>query len=173
MNSELLHLPEPRLLFNFDQATEDPRDGLTLFGPLDRGKPFGIRYGIVGTRDGVRRFRAWVTKCQHPITAPTIDPARPTFPGFEAAFGIPWNPTPSHEVVVDETEVHRRIHFDDRHVRVFQAVDLYASAILSNISGEDSPVDLWFVVLPDEVQHLPASIHSWCRRTHCCDTHAE
>lgn len=162
MNSSLMHLPEPRLLFNFEQGTEDPRDGLTLFGPLDKGKPYGIRYGVVGTKDGVRRFRSWVAKCERPIRAPSPDrnrpdlhdPARPDFPGFEAAFGIPWKPTPAQEVVIDEVEIHRRIRFDDRHVRVFQAVDLYASAILANIAGEDTPVDIWFVVLPDDVYRL-------------------
>jgi len=156
MKNELIYLPEPRLLFNYEQSTEDPRDGLTLWGPLDKGRPFGIRYGIVGTKDGVRRIKNWVSKCQRPIGPSKPDPARPTFPGFEAAFGIPWKPEPAQEVVIDEIELHRRIRFDDRHMRVFEAVDLYASAILQNVNQEDTSVDLWFVVVPDDV-------HRYCR----------
>ena len=83
-----------------------------------------------------------------------IDPARPDFPGFEAAFGIPWKPQPAQEVVIDAAELNRRIHFDDSQVRVFEAVDFYATAILNNTSGEETPADLWFVVLPDDVYQL-------------------
>src|SRR5689334_21998016 len=60
-------IPEPRLLFNYEQSTEDPRDGLTLFGPLEKGKPYGIRFAVVGTPDGIRRFREWLSKAQMPI----------------------------------------------------------------------------------------------------------
>jgi hypothetical protein len=52
---------EPRLRFGLNQALEDPRDGLTLFGPLDEGKVFGIRPAVIGTADGIRRFWNWVT----------------------------------------------------------------------------------------------------------------
>jgi hypothetical protein len=92
---ELLHLPEPSLLFGYEQAVEDPRDGLTLFGPLDGGKPYGIRAGAIGTPEGLRRFENWVQKIQGLVTEPEASVARPPFPGFEAAFGIPWSPTPT------------------------------------------------------------------------------
>ena len=29
---------EPKLKFAYNQEVEDPRDGLTLFGPFDKGK---------------------------------------------------------------------------------------------------------------------------------------
>jgi hypothetical protein len=146
-----LHLiQEPQLLFNYEQATEDPRDGLTLFGPLEHGKPYGIRFGIVGTPDGIRRFREWVSKAQLPI-GDMADIARPGYPGFEPAFGIPWNPTCEFELAIDATELHRRINFADAHHRVYKAVDLYEEAILKVVVSEESPVDIWFVVVPDEV----------------------
>jgi hypothetical protein len=151
MASNLLVLDEPRLLFNHEQATEDPRDGLTLFGPLDRVKPYGIRYGVVGTPDGVKYLHEWVSRCQRPVAPPEPDPARPIFPGFQAAFGIPWSPNPVYKATVDSTELHRRIRYDDRHMRVYSAVDLYAEAILSTTLSEDAPVDLWFFIEPDDV----------------------
>jgi hypothetical protein len=55
MQSRLLKLPEPLLLFRHGQAMEDPRDGLTLFGPLDFAAPLGVRAGLVGTDPLPRR----------------------------------------------------------------------------------------------------------------------
>jgi hypothetical protein len=150
LKPRLLVINEPRLMFNYEQATEDPRDGLTLFGPLERGKPYGIRFAVVGTPDGIRRFRRWVVNAQLPIGNPA-DTARPTYPGFEAAFGIPWKPSPQFEIAIDETVLHRRINFADAHHRVYMAVDLYEDAILKTFASENSGVDLWFVVVPDEV----------------------
>lgn len=147
---KLLILEEPRLLFNYEQATEDPRDGLMLFGPLETGKPYGIRFAVVGTADGIRRFRAWVAKVQLPIgDAEAV--ARPSFPGFHAAFGIPWKPKPEFEIGIDATELRRRINYADKHHRVYTAVDLYEQAILNVVSTEESPVDVWFVIIPDEL----------------------
>jgi hypothetical protein len=34
----------------------NPRDGLTLFGPLRKGKPYGIRAGVIGTSTGISPF---------------------------------------------------------------------------------------------------------------------
>lgn len=143
-------IDEPRLLFNFEQATEDPRDGLTLFGPLERGKPYGVRCAVVGTVDGIGLFRGWLQRLQLPIGDPA-DRGRPPFPGFEAAFGIPWRQEPQFELAIDERELRRRINFEDKHHRVFSAVDLYEEAILKTVSAEESPVDVWFIVVPDEV----------------------
>lgn len=143
-------ISEPRLLFNYEQATEDPRDGLTLFGPLEKGKPYGIRFAFVGTPVGIRRFRDWLTRLQAPIGDPS-DMGRPSFPGFEAAFGIPWKPKAEFEIPIDDAELRKRINYADRHHRVFKAVDLYEEAILKTASTEESPVDLWFVIVPDDV----------------------
>jgi hypothetical protein len=46
---DLIHIPEPRLLFRHNQATEDPRDGLfmpTLFLDIDES---GFRDLLVAT----------------------------------------------------------------------------------------------------------------------------
>jgi hypothetical protein len=54
--NQLIHLPEPLLLFRHAQGMEDPRDGLTLFGPLDLASPLGVRAGVVGTATGIAIF---------------------------------------------------------------------------------------------------------------------
>jgi hypothetical protein len=60
--NELIHLPEPKLIFGHGQVMEDPRDGLALFGPFDRKAPqYGITVGVVGTAEGIDRFKRWLT----------------------------------------------------------------------------------------------------------------
>lgn len=88
MTRQLLHLPEPRLLFRYGQALEDPRDGLTLFGPLDEISPFGIRAAVVGTPSGIEKYKVWVQWIQGMVKLSVPNPARPPFPGFESAFRI-------------------------------------------------------------------------------------
>ncbi len=145
---KLTLIDEPQLVFNYEQATEDPRDGLTLFGPLERGKPYGVRFGIVGTADGIQRFKSWIAGIQLPIGDPT-EVARPSFPGFEAAFGIPWKPTPQFEIALSRAELYKRINYTDKHHRVYKTVEMYEQAILDTVITEDSPVDVWFVIIPD------------------------
>jgi hypothetical protein len=57
----LLYFREPELTFGFGQACADPRDGLTLFGPLELGT-YGIRVGVIGTSIGISLFRSWLAR---------------------------------------------------------------------------------------------------------------
>jgi len=131
---------------------EDPRDGLTLFGPLDEGKPYGIRAGVIGTSDGIKRYKNWVLKIQGPIASSKGRTARPPFPGIEAAFRVPWGPDPSIVIEILEVELKGALYLDDKYQRVFKTVDVYARRIIEAIRQEDTKVDLWFVVIPDEVK---------------------
>ena len=148
----LLKLDEPLLLFKHGQAMEDPRDGLTLFGPLDEGKPYGIRAGVVGTASGISKFRSWVDWAQRPVRLQNPVLARPQFPGFEAAFRIPWNSTPSLTIEISEDELKAKCGLDDRHQRVYQTVELFSQAIVNALRNEESRPDVWFVVIPDYVR---------------------
>jgi hypothetical protein len=148
---ELIRIPEPALLFGFGQPMEDPRDGLTLFGPLDRGKPYGIRAGVIGTADGIQRFKRWVNTLQRPISNVPPRLARPPFPGFEAVFGIPWNSEPAIEIAVPEDEINAAVYLDDSHQRVYGTVEIFTSRIIRAITEEEAAVDIWFVVEPDIV----------------------
>lgn len=157
MKAELVYLDEPQLLFGHEQGLEDPRDGLTLFGPLDRGRPYGIRAGAIGTKDGIERLERWVVEIQGPVFALTNegrhahDDARPPFPGFEAVFGIPWSPAPHIHLEVLEDELHRAIYLDDPHQRVYGAVNVYADRMIEAKRKLEEDVDIWFVVVPDDV----------------------
>lgn len=152
---ELLKLPEPSLLFRHHQAIEDPRDGLGLFGPLDEGKPFGIRWGAIGTTDGIQRLKNWVKMINSPIYD-IVDPsqpidARPPFLGFETIFRIPWPLKPAIELSIPADEIAGSVYLEEPHQRVYKTVDLFSSRIIKAINQEDVQVDIWFVVIPEEI----------------------
>ena len=145
---QLIRLPEPKLLFGHNQAVEDPRDGLTLFGPLDEGKTFGVRPAVIGTKAGVERFWRWVESIQRPVN--DDKPSRPPYPGFEAAFGVPFGAKAVFERIVDEQELIDACNIIDVHQRVHRVVHLYADPI-RRTADEDERADVWFVVIPDIV----------------------
>lgn len=151
MTNGLIWLREPALLFRYGQAVEDPRDGLTLFGPLDEGKTYGIRFGVVGTTPSIDRFIRWVERINQPILNDPATNPRPSFPGFEAVFHIPWRPAPIIRKVIREQDLDVAVLQSDRHRRVFATVDVFADPILNAIREEESQVDLWFVVIPEKV----------------------
>jgi len=171
MTRKLIKLDEPRLLFQHGQAMEDPRDGLTLFGPLDEGKPYGIRAGVVGTTGGMAKFKTWVDWLQSPVRLQNPVLARPFFPGFKTAFRVPWNSAPALSIEIDEHELKAKCSLDDRHQRVFQTVELFSKAIIDARRDEESKPDVWFVVIPDFVRRYcrpegvvaPADRHEWQR----------
>ncbi len=144
----LERLAEPRLQFGLNQALEDPRDGLTLFGPLDEGKTFGVRPAVIGTAAGIQRFWSWVARIQRPIDDGRF--SRPPFPGFQAAFGVPFGQKALFEVVLDNEELIDACRIEDRHQRVHRVVRLYADEIRV-ATKDEAQADVWFVVVPDEV----------------------
>ncbi|HUV30415.1 MAG TPA: hypothetical protein VMY05_04895 [Acidobacteriota bacterium] len=148
----LLYIQEPLIQFGYEQKLEDPRDGLTLFGPLDQGRPYGIRIGVVGTADGVRRFKVWARRMQSPISSMPSTVAHPLFPGFEAAFLIPWASEPALELEVCTETLNRQLRLDDKYQRVFETVDLFVKPIATALREEETTVDVWCVMIPDEVK---------------------
>ena len=130
---------------------EDPRDGLSLFGPLDEGNPYGIRTGIIGTSAGVRRFKNWLRNIHQPIIHEDKLYSRPFFPGFKAAFHCEWEENNVQEIIVNETELLRYLYHGDQHYRVYYVVDQYANPIIQYKKDEHPTVDIWFVIIPDEV----------------------
>ena len=148
---DLKYLDEPDLEFGHAQSLPDPRDGLTLFGPLDEGRPYGIRAGVVGTPDGVKRYCRWVTELAGPIQSGEGGLVHPDFPGFETVFGIPWSPAPTVVREVPAQDLSQALRINDGNVRVFRTVNLYAERIDDVTRDEDVGVDIWFVVIPDEV----------------------
>lgn len=152
--SELIQLKEPRLLFRYGQKLEDPRDGLTLFGPIDDTQtPYGILSGVVGTPDGIRKFKNFVKQLQSPrFNEKSIE--RPFFPGFQAAFGIEWNEKRITEIPLELSEIHKRIYNKETHKRVYETVNYFSEKILKERNEENANMNVWFIIVPDEVYSL-------------------
>lgn len=150
---DLLHFAEPLLQFGFNQSNDDPKEGLFLFGPLtDQRKPHSMRIGVVGTPDGIFAHREWSARIRRYIPALRADSANHSaFPGFEAAFRTAWPEKPVIEIPVAANDVARSIRLSDRHLAIHETVSLFADPILRKLREEEIAVDLWFVVIPDDV----------------------
>lgn len=147
---------EPLLQFGYEQCLHDPKDGLFLFGPLvDERKPAQIRVGVVGTAEGISLYKGWV-KGVTGYLPPLKDesPHHLAFPGFEAVFRTSWPATPVVEVPVSAADISRLLRLSDRHLAVYETVSLFADPIRRKLREDDASVDVWFVVVPEEVYQL-------------------
>lgn len=148
---KLIRMREPQLLFGYDQALEDPRDGLTLFGPYDPSSSLGLRAGVVGTRDGINRFKAWVANIQGPLFDARVERGRPFFPGYREVFGVPWLEQPTLELEIAGAAIDKTARIEERHRRTFELVSLYTSPIVEALRERDEAVDVWFVIVTEDV----------------------
>jgi hypothetical protein len=151
---KLIKLDEPRILFAHDQKMEDPRDGLTLFGPLENNKPYGIRNGVVATKEGLRKFVEYLRKIQSPVYN-NNSVTRPMFPGFEAVFRMAWSPDKIIHVEITDAELGQTLYYEDSHTRSFETVSLIANKLIA-AKDNDAAADVWFVVVPD-------TVYQYCR----------
>lgn len=154
---QVKHITEPMLEFGFEQRGDYPRDGLYLFGPVDRLPE--VRYGVIGTKAGIKNFHFWAKKVAGFIGAPEptaqskkIQAHHVPFPGFEQAFSAKWSITPSETISgIDLTEIERALKIKNRHEAVKEAVEIYINPLIEAQSALDKPPDFWFVVIPDIV----------------------
>lgn len=113
----LVRIPEPTLEFRYGQQLVYPRDGLFLFGPVDGGRP-PVNFGVIGTKDGVKRFRRWMASVRSYISPPEgqeTDPQHVPFPGFSAAFASGWPEEPRHVIdTIDEAALSNSLHISNR-----------------------------------------------------------
>jgi hypothetical protein len=151
-----IYVPEPRLTFGHGQSDEYTRRGLYLYGPLDSDEPPAhIRYGFVGTPEGLALLRGWSEMMQRFIPAhyregsPSRHPV--PFPGFQAAYRSPWPLDPVATCLLDRTKVLNAIVTGQRHEAVKKTVDLFVNAILTHVTRDERRPPFWFVVVPDEV----------------------
>lgn len=148
----LIHIPEPKLTFGHDQKIEDPRDGLTLFGPYTQRQHYGaVNIGIIGP-DTQRGFvKQYLSALHRPIFPIKHDVARPYYPGLEAAFNIFINFESIQEIDVSIEEINKFLKYTDGHQRVFNLTNLYADKLARYVKEEHYRVDVWFVAIPDSI----------------------
>lgn len=133
MSSEITILSEPELEFGYGQCVNDPRDGLSLFGPFDSdqpGHPGFLSFGIVGTQEGINLFLDWSAGMVRPWTEAPNNRHRlwPPYPGFEAAFASDWRCRPIWRKALDKNVLYDVARRQDSHERVYSTVNHYLSA---------------------------------------------
>jgi hypothetical protein len=127
-----------------------------LFGPLEDSRaPAEIRVGVVGRKPGLERYRRWVTAMRYYISAERADaPHHTAYPGFETIFGCSWPKNPICELEILEIAIWEYLYLSDRHEAIYKTVGLYEEAIRRYLREEEAHVDLWFVVIPEEIYRL-------------------
>jgi hypothetical protein len=122
------------LEFAHGQMVEYPRDGLYLFGPCDsQTRPTVTRYGVIGTREGVERFRRFSAKMRGYIPVPVpgprsrkIEPQHVPFPGFQEVFNSEWPEKPAAVIQdIQLKEIEDTIRIQNRHEAIHGCVDLF------------------------------------------------
>ncbi|GLS29416.1 hypothetical protein SAMN04488498_11211 [Mesorhizobium albiziae] len=150
-------LDEPLLRVGHDQALEAPKDGLFLFGPVERTPGLALaRVGVIGTSTGLglagnwmQRLAGWIPGKMDRRNEPVI--WAPAWPGFEACFGVGLPERSLANVAVDGAAVEAAIKRSNRADAVRTAVKIFADAIRAHLRTEEQRPDLWLVVIPDVV----------------------
>lgn len=153
IKQSLIHIDEPMLMFGHGQTMENPKDGLLMFGPLtDTKGPNELRVGVIGRKKGLERYSRWVQQINGYIPAERADTAHhAAYPGFEAIFGCKWPISPICNLAIPEESIWDNLYLTDRHDAIFKTVGLFVTEIERYLREEDAHVDLWFVVIPEEV----------------------
>lgn len=151
--NELIYIDEPNILFAHEQKCTDARDGLSLFGPLNQ--IYGIKTGVVATKDGLIKFKNYLKQIQEPIYNYN-NATRPMFPGFEAAFNCKWESEDISFKQVTDEEIGKYLFNESTHKRTYDLVTLFLDKIVSASKNDEERVDVWFIIVPDE-------IYQYCR----------
>ena len=160
---KLKYFAEPLLEFGYKQRLVYPRDGLYLYGPVgDVNQLRAVRYGVIGTPDGVRRFKEWSSGLRGFIDSPApgprsraVEPQHVPFPGFEEAFRAEWPPDARSTLNdIDPVELDRVLRIENRHEAIRSAVDLFVTRIIAENNRTENPPSVWFVVIPEVVYDL-------------------
>jgi hypothetical protein len=146
---------EPPLEFAGGQRLDHPRDGITLFGPVDsRGieRPRHITYGLFGTSKGIKSFREFSKAMNQFVRTDEDfdDVLWPHFPGFEEAFHAMWAAAPAWEQAIDDAKLFAAASHEDPYDRVFRVVNLFLEPIKA-AKRRDDPFQIFICVVPDFV----------------------
>lgn len=153
--SKFYHIKEPLIHFGYNQPTEDPRDGLTLFGPFTRTNVSSARVGVIGTDLGINIFCEWFAKVEKPVRS-FDNTARPFFPGISATYELDLNYKGIKKIYVSEENIYEFLNYKDNHQRIHNLANLYVDKLNKYLKEEEYSIDIWFLIIPDE-------IYKYCR----------
>jgi hypothetical protein len=143
-------LDEPLLSFGEGQVAEDPRDGLSLFGPNERQKQLSPNV-VIGTARGIALWRGWAQALNSPAACINVARQRPwpPYPGYHVAFGAEW-PSPLKSYELDESELLQSARKADRRERSYAVTNMFL-APLQRIEKLDAKPSIAICIVPDEV----------------------
>ncbi len=156
------YLGEPVVRFAGGQCTEDPHDGLALFGAYD-ARPGLAPHVVIGTQNGLRLWTGWSDAMNAPAACVDVGRHRPwpPFPGFDVCFGGPW-PDPAREYVLDSSALSHDAQLADRHDRTYAVVNQYLQHAQAIAQLDETPAVV-ICIVPDDVyrycrpqQNVPA-----------------
>jgi hypothetical protein len=149
MNNNLIYFDEPKLVFGYGQSSEDPRDGLLLFGPYEKSVSNSVQVGVIGTQKGIENYAEFVEKLDKPIISNNVQ--RPSYPGFSAVFGVKWPSRPTIERVIDDLLLNEALATTNLKERTYKVANLFLDAIKKVKKEEETNINIWFVVIPKSV----------------------
>jgi hypothetical protein len=151
MGDRFYFLDEPLLTFGGNQVTDDPRDGLALFGPADQGGALPNHVAI-GTQEGLELWEKWIGFMNGPAACVDINRQRPwpPYPGYDVAFGADW-PMPVKRYSVDPGELDEAARKVDRYERAYTVANLYLAPVENQVPLLDAKPALAVCIVPDEV----------------------
>ncbi len=152
MRNDVYIVGEPKLEFGYGESLEDPRLGLTMFGPYEK-KAGEIRIGAIGTKNDLVLFKEFLKYLENPAQfANQSDIARPPFLGFENTYNV--NIIKSvNEIFLEEQEIQAILYNENIYDRTYHLSDYYLNKILDFKSNtEEIQVDVWFVLVSQEIK---------------------
>lgn len=155
------YIAEPKLGFAYDQSTDHPKDGLTLYGPPSGTPRPNITIGVIGTSRGIGFFKRWAEALRAPVPVPPPSKYEKKtrlhltdFPGLEEGFGLRTDPDNFVEYVIKDSAIDSALTILNHHEAVAATVDLYVDWVERHGRNEEQSVDVWvFVVREDIFQH--------------------
>lgn len=161
---EAWHIPEPKLVFANGMKVEDPKTGLSLYGPAamnGTARPL-IRIGIVGSGDTIQMLNRWLDRARGEIVPGLNAKKQPydpilamKFPGFDAdtSFGCRIETTSPLTETLTEKEIEQAVSPDDFQQRVKNVVSLVSRRLEVLHDREPAP-DVVVVAMPELVEKL-------------------
>lgn len=155
------YIPEPKLGFAYEQSTDHPKDGLTLYGPPSGTPRPNITMGVIGTSRGLGFFKRWAEALRRPVKVPApterekkIRLHLSDFPGLEETFGLRIDPDNFVQYEIKDHQIDRSLAVLNHHESVSKTVDLYMDKVIRHGRNEERSVDVWvFVVREDIFKH--------------------
>jgi hypothetical protein len=149
--SELVQiLREPLLEFAEKGKTNDPYEGLSLFGAFTKSSS-SCRHAVVGTSFALTSWSGFSDRFNSFVACE--DPGRlrawPAFPSFEVAFGQHWQ-SPVRMYSLDESELNRAAFLSDPHQRTAAVVNCYLNEIKKLEKVDETP-RVVICIVPDQV----------------------